>query len=452
MQLKNLLKGIGLTLLCSSVYAKDDCKELKSIAKKNKVSVNECVNNDKGEVVKISFFGEENNTFVDKLVSYKTIKDLYYDEEYARCESLVNKLKNLYSLETLSISSFRGSIEKNVLKNLTQLKRLNLYNTSFPQYLIEDIETLSNLEELTLGYVRYRYENENYEHLAKSLKKLRYLRLTNNGKTGVPKELLKAFKTINELYIDDLKLYRSDLDIIGTYTDITSLKIHSSDIQDRYALDPIRKLKTLEILDLYTNDKIDDPKALAKELPKLKVFIYNGESIEFESNSDPNQKISTNGRCGPQDGKCPTGQCCSKYGWCGNTEKHCGDGCQGEFSQCNNSSMTSTTVTITTTTTTISSQETISSNGKCGPQDGKCPAGQCCSKYGWCGKSEKYCGAGCQSDFGFCNYTLKISTNGKCGPKDGKCPAGKCCSKHGWCGNTSEHCKNGCQSEFGDCQ
>lgn len=431
MQLKNLLKGIGLTLLCSSVYAKDDCKELKSIAKKNKVSVNECVNNDKGEVVKISFFGEENNTFVDKLVSYKTIKDLYYDEEYARCESLVNKLKNLYSLETLSISSFRGSIEKNVLKNLTQLKRLNLYNTSFPQYLIEDIETLSNLEELTLGYVRYRYENENYEHLAKSLKKLRYLRLTNNGKTGVPKELLKAFKTINELYIDDLKLYRSDLDIIGTYTDITSLKIHSSDIQDRYALDPIRKLKTLEILDLYTNDKIDDPKALAKELPKLKVFIYNGESIEFESNSDPNQKISTNGRCGPQDGKCPTGQCCSKFGWCGKSYNYCAviQGCQSEYGIC--------------------TENNTSIEGKCGKEYGSCPSDQCCSKHGWCGKSVEYCGIslGCQSEFGKCENDLK----GRCGKGIGKCSNGQCCSKFGYCGTSSDYCDSGCQSKFGKC-
>jgi len=30
----------------------------------------------------------------------------------------------------------------------------------------------------------------------------------------------------------------------------------------------------------------------------------------------------------------------------------------------------------------------------------KWPSGQCCSKYSWCGTSEKYCGTGCQSEFG----------------------------------------------------
>ena len=30
----------------------------------------------------------------------------------------------------------------------------------------------------------------------------------------------------------------------------------------------------------------------------------------------------------------------------------------------------------------------------------------CCSKYGWCGKTEKYCDVdnGCQSEFGRCNF------------------------------------------------
>jgi peptidoglycan/xylan/chitin deacetylase (PgdA/CDA1 family) len=32
----------------------------------------------------------------------------------------------------------------------------------------------------------------------------------------------------------------------------------------------------------------------------------------------------------------------------------------------------------------------------------KCPAGQCCSQYGWCDTSVNYCGVGCQSGFGTC--------------------------------------------------
>jgi len=43
--------------------------------------------------------------------------------------------------------------------------------------------------------------------------------------------------------------------------------------------------------------------------------------------------------------------------------------------------------------------------GRCGISYGnkKCPDGQCCSKYGWCGQGDTYCGVGCQIDFGLCD-------------------------------------------------
>jgi len=164
-----------------------------------------------------------------------------------------------------------------------------------------------------------------------------------------------------------------------------------------------------------------------------------GCQSEFgKCNSSTSEKISTNDKCGPEDGKCPDGKCCSKYGYCGTSDKHCGTGCQSEFGQC----------------TTSTSSEKISTNGKCGPEDGKCPSGKCCSKYGYCGTSEKHCGTGCQSKYGKCTTSTsgeKISTNDKCGPEDGKCPSGKCCSKYGYCGTSEKHCGTGCQSKYGQC-
>ncbi|ORX78110.1 hypothetical protein BCR32DRAFT_235266 [Anaeromyces robustus] len=43
---------------------------------------------------------------------------------------------------------------------------------------------------------------------------------------------------------------------------------------------------------------------------------------------------STNGRCGTIYGKCQTGRCCSKYGWCGKSINYCGIGCQKAFGIC----------------------------------------------------------------------------------------------------------------------
>ncbi|TGZ82035.1 glycoside hydrolase/deacetylase [Ascodesmis nigricans] len=51
--------------------------------------------------------------------------------------------------------------------------------------------------------------------------------------------------------------------------------------------------------------------------------------------------ITPNGMCGMVEGgdgkgyKCGTAKpCCSKYGWCGNSDEHCGTGCQNEFGTC----------------------------------------------------------------------------------------------------------------------
>ncbi|CAN0477302.1 unnamed protein product, partial [Discosporangium mesarthrocarpum] len=43
------------------------------------------------------------------------------------------------------------------------------------------------------------------------------------------------------------------------------------------------------------------------------------------------------GICGVSSGidkSCGAGFCCSQYDFCGNTEEHCGDGCQPTFGSC----------------------------------------------------------------------------------------------------------------------
>jgi len=223
-------------------------------------------------------------------------------------------------------------------------------------------------------------------------------------------------------------------------------------------------------------------------------------------------KISTNYRCGEKYGKCRDGYCCSRYGWCGKSEKHCKteEGCQSEFGICgikqSNGTTTTTTIIATTTnkasktsesdsfTDTLNSikdaivdvfegsddessddessdekdkeqnKENLPMVGRCGKDygGGSCGQGYCCSKYGWCGKSSKHCSldSGCQSEFGECwSKTLKmaptttISTDGRCGEKLGKCPTGQCCSKYGWCGTGDDFCdiKKGCNSKYGGC-
>jgi len=45
-------------------------------------------------------------------------------------------------------------------------------------------------------------------------------------------------------------------------------------------------------------------------------------------------KISTNGKCGSEDGYCPDNKCCSVYDYCGTTDRHCKCGCQSQYGKC----------------------------------------------------------------------------------------------------------------------
>ena len=194
---------------------------------------------------------------------------------------------------------------------------------------------------------------------------------------------------------------------------------------------------------------------------------------------------SKNGKCGNENGKCPSDKCCSKYGWCGTSSEYCdiSKGCQSEFGKCNDDANDNDNKDNIDNKSDDSLP--ISKDGKCGKNVAKCPSGKCCSKYSWCGTGLDHCdiSKGCQSEFGKYNEdnkdskdnednkdnndnndnknnngdkngnSLPISTDDKCGKNLAKCPSGKCCSKYGWCGTSSEHCdvSKGCQSEFGKC-
>ncbi|KAK1994323.1 family 18 glycosyl hydrolase [Colletotrichum falcatum] len=62
------------------------------------------------------------------------------------------------------------------------------------------------------------------------------------------------------------------------------------------------------------------------------------EATNFQA-TPTNLTTSPNNACGTGTFyKCPTGSCCSQYGFCGNTEAHCGNGCQSDYGICNGTS------------------------------------------------------------------------------------------------------------------
>lgn len=54
-----------------------------------------------------------------------------------------------------------------------------------------------------------------------------------------------------------------------------------------------------------------------------------------ESPTTPFEPVADfGGTCGDGVAICPGSQCCSQYGYCGETDAHCGDGCQSSYGSC----------------------------------------------------------------------------------------------------------------------
>ncbi|KAL2915253.1 hypothetical protein HK105_205118 [Polyrhizophydium stewartii] len=189
-------------------------------------------------------------------------------------------------------------------------------------------------------------------------------------------------------------------------------------------------------------------------------------------------------RCGSGGNgvQCPNNLCCSFASWCGNTDAHCGTGCQSPFGRCNSQ----TTSASPTRSPTPSPTPSTIPDVRCGSGGNgvQCPNNLCCSFASWCGNTDAHCGTGCQSPFGRCNSqttsasptrspvsptpsqasptpspTLIISPDGTCGiNEDGKntgyrCGGTDCCSQYGYCGASDDYClaSAGCQKGFGRC-
>jgi len=131
--------------------------------------------------------------------------------------------------------------------------------------------------------------------------------------------------------------------------------------------------------------------------------------------------------------ECAAGNCCSQYGYCGNTADYCS--ATNCYSQCPVPTSSSTIAT----TTTAAAPSTLTG---CQLPGNQCAAGSCCSNYGYCGTTSDYCSAAnCYSQCSsVATQPASNSTLTGCQVAGSACPSGQCCSKYGYCGNTADYC------------
>ncbi|CEJ81208.1 hypothetical protein VHEMI01350 [[Torrubiella] hemipterigena] len=79
-----------------------------------------------------------------------------------------------------------------------------------------------------------------------------------------------------------------------------------------------------------------------------------------------------------------------------------------------------------------SSHVLMGRDGQC-TSNANCPAGYCCSKYGYCGTGPDYCTGGSTPP-------PPPPTSGNCGNTGAPCASGQCCSQYGYCGTGPDYC------------
>jgi len=384
--------------------------------------------------------------YSDFIGNLKNLKTLYiiYSNLYSNLSEVPKEIGNLTNLENLYLYSNEIVEFPNEFENLKNLKILDISSnslTKFPEFIgkLENLEkldldfnsiddeipksynNLSHLVEIKMEYndaIRgetltneslqvctyddFYYGAEGTYYLCRhgnekclSNESIKYYKLCDNSVTTTPKTTTTTTKT--------------------TTTTTTTTTTKKTTTTTTTTTKRTRKTTTTTTTTTKRTRKTTTTTTTTKRTKKTTTTTTTTTTIK---------PTSTNGKCGEGYGNCPTGKCCSKYGWCGKTSDYCdiAKGCQSEFGQCNNTTTKKTTTTTTTTTTkkttkktkkttttatttTKKTEPTVSTTGQCGNGYGKCPNGECCSKYGWCGKSNKHCAVdqGCQSEFGKCN-------------------------------------------------
>jgi len=379
----------------------DQCEEVYKVLKETAtVVLFECKSNENNKVKKLRFDIDalkNPQAVLDKLGELTEIEELTILEFDFKSDLKYDGFKNLKNIQSLTISDNRGNALSKIpdeLYSLTTLKKFRIWEQQVTS-ISDKIANLKNLEELSMSA---------------------------NNITTIPESIGKL-KNLQVLHLDFNPIDQEIPEFLNDLPNLTEINLEIEKLKGK-------TLTNEKLVNCYYSTKAD--LCIAKNMECLKEYKFKSCDSNDNNNNNNNTKISTNDRCGKDKGKCPNGECCSKYGWCGTSDDHCSisKGCQSEFGKC-------------------SGGKTPIVEGKCGKEYGKCPSGQCCSKYGWCGTSTDYCSIskGCQSEFGKC------SKERECGKEYGKCPSGQCCSKYGWCGTSTDYCSisKGCQSEFGKC-
>jgi len=390
----NYLKGLISSSLFCSLYVNAAvfqyrCENLISIYKSCKEDINgfisELVIKENAYIEKgliscleglqsIIFSGEQKYIGQSHLEEISTLESL---REFHLTDS------SFISNTNLDFSVFEGNSHITILdivgydktikfRNAKEGTVLDLKNYKINQVIINKISKLKKLYKLKIQI------DDNFRQLdissLKSMPSLKSLEISCDEIKDFHyndfKSIIEGFVNLTELHLDSFKLSQDDIIAISSLIKLTNLSMTNCDFSNS-GISSLNNLKRLRYFTLTQAQNIKGQTLINKSLKKTEYDISHGEFcisqdmeditvetrrnlkfckhsyisstsstsstrfINYSDNSHHN-KISINGLCGRKYGKCPAGECCSKYGLCGNTIYHCGWGwgCQKKYGKC----------------------------------------------------------------------------------------------------------------------
>ncbi|KAG4107288.1 hypothetical protein H8356DRAFT_1285924 [Neocallimastix lanati (nom. inval.)] len=261
MNMKTLLKALSLICLSSFALAKNDCRTLMRSYKdgdEDNVIV-DCSNNSNGELSYLHLYNNfdlSENDF-NKIFSYSTISKLTYAEDKGKCHPLLNRISGLSNLEDLMIQSYKGHIEKGILKDLNNLWKLTIQYTYLSNDNINEIISLPNLRELSF----YNMEFES-DISFKPLKKATNIQSVAIKDIVINQSLFNEISSLSNLQELKIDLFSSKLSFLAT------------------SFDSVKNLTSLTVLEF--NSDLPSVPEFVYSIPNLKKLIYKIEyKIQF---------------------------------------------------------------------------------------------------------------------------------------------------------------------------
>jgi len=396
---KELISSALLYALCVK-----GCKETKFFASK-------CVPNANGQIIELEL---KNNavvkagylsslTSIEKLTisgEQKFIQQYHFNEiatsttlkeihlTYTSVSSsnidmtVLKKNVNLYYLEVSE------SCAKHIKFNeMTNIRELNISKVSVTQKMMDEIVKIPKLSKMSIC-LDSKFNKLDIKGL-KSKKTLTSIEFNYKESSSAKyidfKNSFKGFTNVKELKLNYVKLTETDIKDISGLSQIQSITLNECNFSHS-SIQPLNNLGNLNTFELKEAKDIKGETLTNKSLIKAEYGISSSSSNNFCMNS--NSK-------GIKDAHRKSLKPCSAASAASYNAHAAAASSHGSHNAHASSFFNPYD---------RNKNIKISTNGKCGHKYGKCPNNQCCNKNNRCGRSIDYCGYGCQSEFGRCNF------------------------------------------------